>query len=354
MPNTKQKLTTFPVFFKVAEQKIVIIGNGAEAYAKLRLLSESSACLVLIADAPEKDLLEFINHYSLEDKKFIWLAEKFIPDHLHNALLVFAANGNEKQDKIIAEHANALKIAVNVVDRPYMCDFYTPALINRAPISIAIGSEGASPVLAQMIRAQIEALLHAHIGKVAILAAKLRTLVDHSIAKGLTRRNFWFRFFNSTITEKIAQNNIILAENEAFDLVNEFKTQTGKVYLLNAENLAVDQITLYCQRILLMADGIVYDQAINKDLLTIGRRDAQRFAVAPHSLNQDHNWQKLIQLQQSGMQIVRLYGNKKQMNDDSIAMQKNGYDFTIVPSLADKTNDKSTTAQHDNYTQKAA
>ncbi|WP_182417394.1 NAD(P)-dependent oxidoreductase [Bartonella sp. HY038] len=330
-----QKLATFPAFFKVAGQKIVIIGNGAEAYAKLRLLRETSAALVLIADAPEDDLLDFIKEYSLEDNNFVWLAEKFTFEHLYGAVLIFAANGDVGQDKIIADYAHQLKIAVNVVDRPDMCDFFTPALVNRAPISVAIGSEGASPVLAQMIRAQIEALLNPQIGKVAAIAAKLRTLVDNSIAKGLTRRNFWFRFFNGKIVEELERNNPAAAEREAFDLIHAFKENKGRLYLLNAQNLDADQITLHSQRVLLMADGIVYDHSIDEDLLTIGRRDAQRFVAPKNTLDDLECTKLLINLIESGKQIVRLYGDRAQMLRDIALLEINQQDFAVLPSLSD-------------------
>ena len=359
MSINEQKLATFPAFFKVAGQKVVIIGNGAEAYAKLRLMRETSAALVLIADAPENDLADFIKQYSLEDNNFIWLADKFAPEHLHHAVLVFAANGDEDQDKIIADHARHLKIAVNVVDRPDMCDFFTPALVNRAPISVAIGSEGASPVLAQMIRAQIEALLNPQIGKVAGLAAKLRALVDNSIAKGLTRRNFWFRFFNGKIVDELARNNISAAEREAFDLIHAFTASKGQLYLLNAQDLDADQITLQSQRVLLMADGLVYDQSIDKDLLTIGRRDAQRF-IAPrnvptHQGNIHPNTvQQLLELIDAGKQIVRLYADRMQMQDDIAVLENSGEQFVVLPSLADGKFQQSPQAFNNHYAPKAA
>lgn len=354
MSNDAQKLATFPAFFKVAGKKIVVIGNGAEAYAKLRLMRETSAALVLIADAPEDDLLDFIKQYSFEDNHFVWLAEKFIPEHLDGAVLVFAANGDVGQDRIIAVHARRLKIAVNVVDRPDMCDFFTPALVNRAPISVAIGSEGASPVLAQMIRAQIEALLNPQIGKVAALAAKLRTLVDNSIAKGLTRRNFWFRFFNGKIVEELERNNPDAAEREAFDLIHAFKASKGRLYLLNAQNLDADQITLHSQRILLMADGIVYDHSIDENLLTIGRRDAQRFNAPKNTVNHLDSVKLLTSLIESGKQIVRLYGDKAQMLGDMALLENNQQDFAVLPSLSDTEFQHNYTSISNHYAPKAA
>ncbi len=65
------------------------------------------------------------------------------------------------------------KVPANAVDQPDYCDFFTPALVNRAPVAVAIGTEGAGPVLAQMIRAQVDQLLSPSLGRLARLADQL-------------------------------------------------------------------------------------------------------------------------------------------------------------------------------------
>ena len=66
---------------------------------------------------------------------------------LDGAALVFAATGSEETDRAIQALAHEAGVPVNVVDRPELCDFYTPAIVNRAPLAVAIGSEGVAPVL---------------------------------------------------------------------------------------------------------------------------------------------------------------------------------------------------------------
>ena len=73
------------------------------------------------------------------------IAAAYEAAHLEGAVLVFAASGNEALDRRVAEDARRLGIPVNAVDRPELCDFFTPALVNRAPVAIAIGTEGAGP-----------------------------------------------------------------------------------------------------------------------------------------------------------------------------------------------------------------
>ncbi len=98
-------------------------------------------------------------------------------------------------DRRISEDARAAGIPVNAVDRPELCDFFTPAIVNRAPLAVAIGTEGAGPVLAQMVRARIDRLLSPSLGPLAVLANSFRGAAERLLPKGTARRRFWNEFF---------------------------------------------------------------------------------------------------------------------------------------------------------------
>lgn len=133
MSPANAKLNAFPVFVRVEGEAVAIVGNGGEALAKARLLAQSSAQLRIIADDAEPELLDFIATAGAVHADAIYDAV-----HLEGAAMVFAASGDEALDRRIAEDARRLGIPVNVVDRPELCDFFTPALVNRAPVAIAI------------------------------------------------------------------------------------------------------------------------------------------------------------------------------------------------------------------------
>ncbi len=150
MNPTHAKLNAFPVFMRVEGEVVVIVGGGEEALAKARLLGQSSAALRIVSDALTPELRAWVAEHGAEH-----VAAEYGPIHLQNAVLVFAATGDETIDRQISTDARALKIPVNAVDRPELCDFFTPALVNRAPLAIAIGTEGTGPVLAQIVREKI-------------------------------------------------------------------------------------------------------------------------------------------------------------------------------------------------------
>lgn len=154
MTAANHKLSTFPAFFRVSGRTVVVVGEGDEAFAKARLLFNTDARIVILAEEPEADFARFI-----ADKGLVLVREAFSAGAIADATLVFAATGDAAADRAISAAARALKIPVNAVDQPEQCDFFTPALVNRAPVAVAIGTEGAGPVLAQMIRAQVDQIL---------------------------------------------------------------------------------------------------------------------------------------------------------------------------------------------------
>ncbi len=126
------ELATFPVSYKVEGQRIVIVGGGDEALNKARLATKTTASVVIVSRHIEADFsgLQLTVH-----------ERPFEPGDLVGAALVFVADhGPDGEAAKIA--ARAQKIPLNVVDVPEECDFYTPAIIDRAPVTIAVASEG--------------------------------------------------------------------------------------------------------------------------------------------------------------------------------------------------------------------
>src|SRR5262249_10954997 len=92
--------------------------------------------------------------------------------------------------------ARAAGVPVHAVDRQELCDFLTPAIVDRDPVVVAIGTEGAAPVLARQIKARLETMLPARLGGLARWAAGLRRYAASAIAGNSIRRLFWDGFFD--------------------------------------------------------------------------------------------------------------------------------------------------------------
>ena len=186
------------------------------------------------------------------------VAEPYEPEHLEGAVLVFAATGDEALDRRISWRRARVGIPVNAVDRPDLCDFFTPALVNRAPLAVAIGTEGAGPVLAQMIRAHIDRLLSPSLGPLAALANSLPRCRRAPGPEGRPRRRLLERVLLRRARAR--HGSRAMQQRRAArrrDLLSRSTAVEGHVALVGAGPGAEDLLTLRAQRLLMEADVIV-------------------------------------------------------------------------------------------------
>ncbi len=305
MPQPDAKLNAFPVFLRVEGAVVAVVGNGDEALAKARLLGQSSASIRVIAERPEPALAAF-----LADAGATHVGLPYQPELIAGAVLVFAASGDAELDRRVSEDARRQGIPVNAVDRPELCDFYTPALVNRAPVCVAIGTEGAGPVLAQLLRARIDRLLSPSLGALAVLAERLRAAVEASLPKGAARRRFWTDFFEGAPARALEVGHAEEAQLAARALLVEQRGATGHVALVGAGPGVEDLLTLRAQRLLMQADAIVHDALVPEAVVAMGRRDAERLPVGKrkgcHSKSQTEINALLVDLARQGKRVVRL------------------------------------------------
>lgn len=336
MPEAGRKLGIFPAFHPVEGRRVVIVGGGAEAAAKVRLVGETSAEIILFTATPSIDLLADLRsaHGRLVER------EPTSAD-FEGAALVFIGTGDEVTDRAYHALAKAAGVPVNVIDRPELCDFHTPAIVNRAPLAVAVGTAGVAPVLSRHVRARIEALLSPAFGDLAGLAEKLRATVSSAIGTGEGRRRFWARFFRGPIAELVYAGRIAEAEDEARREVQAGGQATGHVSLVGAGPGAEDLLTLRAQRALQEADVVVFDKLVPEAVVAQGRRDAERIFVGKakgdHSISQDEINAILVREAKAGRRVVRLKSGDPlifgRAGEEIAALRAEGISFDIVPGI---------------------
>jgi uroporphyrin-III C-methyltransferase / precorrin-2 dehydrogenase / sirohydrochlorin ferrochelatase len=336
MPQQTAKLSAFPVFMRVERSTVVVVGNGAEALAKARLISQSSASLKVVAVAPELPLREWISA-----NQVIHVAEDYNASHLQGAVLVFAASSDAELDSRISQDARRLGIPVNAVDRPELCDFFTPAIVNRAPVCVAIGTEGAGPVLSQMIRARIDQMLAPSLGALASLAASFRDVAERLLPKGEARRRFWNEFFGGAPARALEVGHISEAHEAVAELLLRERAAAGHIALVGAGPGAEDLLTLRAQRLLMQADVIVHDALVPEAVVAMGRRDAERLPVGKrkgcHSKSQTEINDLLVSLGRQGKRVVRLKSGDPlvfgRAGEEMQALRDAGVSYEVVPGV---------------------
>ena len=149
-----------------------MVGAGSVAARKLRLLRDAGACVKVIA--PE--CCAEIEQLAATDA-LVLLRRRFRAADLDDAVLAVAATGSPTVNRAVHRAARVRRIPVNVVDQPALCTVTFPAIVDRDPVCLAIGSGGAAPVLARLLRTRIEALLPERTGELARLAQAYRPAV---------------------------------------------------------------------------------------------------------------------------------------------------------------------------------
>jgi uroporphyrin-III C-methyltransferase/precorrin-2 dehydrogenase/sirohydrochlorin ferrochelatase len=336
MTNFPRKMSVFPAFHRVAGRRVVVVGGGEEAANKIRLLAETSAEIVVFAPVLTAGAGSVLAAAHAD-----WRGARAGLADLAGAALVFAATGSEEDDREVAALAREAGVPVNVVDRPELCDFYTPAIVNRAPLAVAIGSEGVAPVLTRHVRARIEAMLAPAFGDLAGLADRLRERVIRAFADVPSRRRFWARFFSGSVAEKVFAGRSQEAEVEALRLIAEGVSRKGHVSLVGAGPGAEDLLTLRAQRALQEADVIVYDRLVPDAVVAQGRRDARRIYVGKakgaHAVSQSEINTLIVAEAKAGNRVVRLksgdpliYGRA---GEEIAALRAADISFDIVPGI---------------------
>ena len=153
-------MQALPVFLDLRGRPVLLLGDGDGAEPKRRLLLAAGADI----EAAEGG----------------------------TARIAIVAVDDDGQAAAIAARLKAAGLLVNVVDKPALCDFSLPAIVDRAPVTVAIGTGGASATLSKALRERLEALLPATLGAIADAVRDLRSAVNDAVPKP-ERRRFWDR-----------------------------------------------------------------------------------------------------------------------------------------------------------------
>ena len=325
----------FPLFIDLKGRKVLVVGGGEEALRKVRLLLKTEARIELIASELHPELTDLAIGGNLA-----WIGRKFAASHLDGAACVFTAAG-EEIDSVVAREAHNRDILVNVVDEADLSSAIVPAIVDRDPLVIAVGTEGEAPVLAQGIRSSLEAELPPFLGALTKAAGALRGRVAKALPAGGARREFWRRYFFGNLRDAFLNSPAEFDREVSLALQDGAGDRSGRVSLVGAGPGDPELLTLKAQRKLREADVIVYDRLIGPGILEYARRDAERIAVgkAPRkpSIHQEHINEILIREARAGKHVVRLKGGDPYVfgrgGEEQAALEAEGIPVDVVPGI---------------------
>jgi len=232
-----------PIFLNLSGRTVVLVGEGEAADAKARLIARAGG--------------------------------RIVPAWEAGASLAFVAL--DEGAEAAAADLRARGLLVNVVDRPDLCDFTTPAIVDRAPVTIAIGTGGASAGLAKAVRQRIEALLPARLGALASALYAARAAMKARWPAAADRRR--------AVDAALASGGALDPLNEgAPDRVDAWLAADGPAMSSRLETIALtsfdpDDLTLRAARLLGEADHVFHPASIPAAILDRARADAVRHSA---------------------------------------------------------------------------
>ncbi|AMC10885.1 siroheme synthase [Lutibacter profundi] len=146
----------YPIFLKVSQLNVLIVGGGKVAYEKLHFLLKSSPHAKVLVVA--KSFTSKLKKIALKHNTPIMFGE-YDKSLLHKQHIVIAATNNSEVNKQIYTDSKAKNILVNVADTPKLCDFYLGGIVTKGNVKIAISTNGKSPILTKRLRQYFEEVI---------------------------------------------------------------------------------------------------------------------------------------------------------------------------------------------------
>lgn len=340
----------FPMFVDLKDKTVLIAGGGSVALRKLQKLAPYGVSPTVVAPDILPELAAFPG-VKLHRRAFR-------PSDLRpRPVLVIAATNDREVNRYISMLCKKRHIPVNVADDPALCSFVFPALVQRGEFSAGISTGGASPTAAVYFKERLTELLPENLEELLIWLRSKRQAIKASIPEPERRAAALHRLFDAGIgqTDPFAANSdtqfrisdelsrSVKSDSPPTDEAMEkiISPPVGSVALVGAGCGRADLITLRGLRLLKHCQAVVYDDLIDDALLHAAPESALRIYMGKrsgsHAASQSEIEQKLIELAQAGLQVVRLKGGDPYLfgrgGEEMLSLKAAGIPCTEVPGI---------------------
>ncbi|MCY4259774.1 MAG: siroheme synthase CysG [Rhodobacteraceae bacterium] len=347
----------YPIFADLAGQTVVVSGAGDTAACKLRLLLKSPARILVYGADPIDEIVQWHSEGQID-----LVPRRLLKDDQVECMLFYAANEDEAENLRVLDFAKSFGVLVNMVDVPEKSQFITPAIVDRGPVTVAIGTEGTAPVLARRIKAAVEKMLPAALGQIALISGQFRHHVAR-LSDGKARRAFWETIFPQHDPFRHAHRDpagfpevLNSALNGAGD-----RQEEGCVMFVGAGPGDPELLVYRARREIDRADVVLHDRLVPKPILELARREARIINVGKSARGGD--WQQdainrlMVDCAGTGLRVVRLKSGDPvlfgRLDEETDALEANGIRYRVIPgitsaSAAAATAGRSLTRRHRN------
>lgn len=328
-----------PLFACLAGQPCLVVGGGEVARRKVAQLLDAGAEVTVNAPALGEALAAW------ETAGRIRVARRcFDASLVPAALLVIAATDDPATNHAVAAAARANLRLCNVVDDPAASTFISPSIVDRSPVVVAVSSGGQAPVLARMVRQQIERLLPLRLKDLGEWAGRWRATVRGRLPETAARRRFWERAFGGELGAQVLAGRMEAADaalEAALAGSNAPDAGVGEAWIVGAGPGDPELLTLRGFHLLQHADVVLHDRLAPPELLAYARRDAEIVNVGKTgggpSMDQAQINGLLLSRVRAGKRVCRLKGGDPLVfgrgGEEAEALAGAGLPFQIIPGI---------------------
>ena len=323
-----------PLHVDLKGRDVLVVGGGEVARRKIELLLAADAVIHLAAP----DVLSEIETM-LADGDHLVRRVEYDVGQLAGKALVVAATDDGGLNRRVSVDAKERNIPVNVVDAPELCTVIFPAIIDRGPLILSVGSSGGSPVLTRYVRQMVEQFIPGGYERVATYLQSRRQQLKEKFADIEQRRRRTEAFIASPGFEAALSGDTNRADTHLF--TTDSSAITGEVYLVGAGPGDPDLLTLRALHLMQKANIVLYDNLVSDKVLDRVRRDASREFVGKRSgyksTGQEDINDLLVRLAKEGNRVLRLKGGDPFIfgrgGEEITALIHNHVPFQVVPGI---------------------
>jgi uroporphyrin-III C-methyltransferase/precorrin-2 dehydrogenase/sirohydrochlorin ferrochelatase len=325
-------MSLFPIFLKLQDRIVVVVGGGGIAAGKIPGLLEAHAHVRVIAPQINPQIADWVAAGKIE-----WQCKEFESSDLQDAQLVIAATSIASVNAAVFQEAEGRGVFCNAVDDIGNCRFYYGAIVQRGDLQIAISTNGKSPALAQRLRKELEQQYSED------YASWLDSLGSARDKLRATSKDFEE---NKTILHRLASDEnfrrYVGSRARAFEPNSVEDRAVGKVYLVGAGPGDPELLTVRAARLLREADIVLHDSLVSAEILALISPRAEIIDVGKRAgrklLTQDEINSLLVSYAQTRTTVVRLKGGDPSMfgrvAEELAALRKARVEFEVVPGVS--------------------
>ena len=332
-----------PLFLDLKGRRVVVVGGGTIAERKIDLFIQSGAAIEVVAPQITQRLAARAAAGELQHH-----AREFQPADLDGARLAVAATDAPLVNRAVATAAEARNIFANIVDNSELSTGILPAIVDRSPLIVAIGTEGSAPALARYVRAHIESLLDESFGRLAGFLARWRERIRQRVPDTVLRRRLYERVLRGPVADRVRAAR----EDEAAQLLDHMmqagasglgalESDGGRVQIVGAGPGDPGLLTLHALRALQGADVVLYDRLVSAEVLGLTRREAELIEVGKsargHSVAQSRIHELMREHALRGQRVVRLKGGDPFIfgrgGEEVEFLRSHGIPYEVVPGI---------------------